>query len=194
MKKILASVLMLLAAFTATFAQHEVGSISIQPKVGVNIASLTKNDGGDPRWGFAGGAEFEYQATDIFSLSAGLVYSQEGAKNDYYVPGYKVTTKFDYLNIPVLANVYLTKGLAVKLGVQPGINVSSKDDLGDGEGVYESEAKDFSFSVPVGLSYEFTGVPFVIDVRYNWGLTHVASHADNKSSVFQITFGYKLDL
>lgn len=66
---------MLLAASTATFAQHAVGSFSLQPKVGLNIASLTKNDGGDPRYGVAAGAEFEYQATDIFSLSFGALYS-----------------------------------------------------------------------------------------------------------------------
>ena len=54
MKKFLASALMLLAASTATFAQHAVGSFTLQPKVGLNIASLTKNDGGDPRYGVAG--------------------------------------------------------------------------------------------------------------------------------------------
>jgi hypothetical protein len=80
MKKFLASALMLLAASTATFAQHAVGSFTLQPKVGLNIASLTKYDGSDPRYGVAAGAEFEYQATDIFSLSFGALYSQQGGK------------------------------------------------------------------------------------------------------------------
>lgn len=194
MKKFLASALMFLAASTATFAQHEVGSVTLQPKVGVNIASLTKNDGGDPRWGFVGGLELEYQATDIFSLTGGVLYSQEGAKND--LQGGKVTTKLDYINIPILANVYVAKGLAVKLGVQPAFNVNSEVKLASGNSStsHNTDAKTFDFSIPVGLSYEFSGVPVVIDARYNWGLTKVADNFDSKNSVFQITLGYKFDL
>lgn len=190
MKKFLASALMLLAASTATFAQHAVGSFSLQPKVGLNIASLTKNDGGDPRYGVAAGAEFEYQATDIFSLSFGALYSQQGAKNG------DVTTKLDYVNVPVLANVYVAKGLAVKLGVQPGFNVNSKGSV-EKSGVKVSQdydAKSVDFSIPVGLSYELPTVPLVIDARYNWGLTKVDKWSDSKNSVFQITLGYKFDL
>ena len=34
--------------------------------------------------------------------------------------------KMDYINVPVLLNVYVTKGLAVKAGIQPGFKVNSK--------------------------------------------------------------------
>ena len=37
----------------------------------------------------------------------------------------KSTNKLDYINVPIMANVYVTKGLAVKLGVQPGFLISS---------------------------------------------------------------------
>ena len=77
MKKLLLMAAVMLSSVGA-FAQHAVGSFTLQPKVGLNIASLTKNDGGDPRYGVAAGAEFEYQATDIFSLSFGALYSQQG--------------------------------------------------------------------------------------------------------------------
>ena len=64
MKKV---IMMVVAALFATTmnAQREVGSVTIQPRVGFNLANLT--DGGDMRLGFAGGAEVEYQATDMFS-------------------------------------------------------------------------------------------------------------------------------
>ena len=65
MKKFIASALMLFAASTATFAQHEVGSFTLQPKVGVNIASLTKSDREDPPIGLAAVVELEYQDTEI---------------------------------------------------------------------------------------------------------------------------------
>lgn len=194
MKKFLVSAMMLIAASTATFAQHAVGTISIQPKAGVNIASLTKSDGADPRWGFVGGAELEYQATDIFSISAGLLYSMQG--NKYKEGGSTVTNKLDYLNIPFLANVYMTKGLAVKFGLQPAINVnaSEKASAGNASVSRDFSAKDFELSIPIGLSYELPSIPLVIDARYNWGVTKVVDDALPKNSVFQITLGYKFDL
>ncbi len=200
MKKFITSALMLFAASTATFAQHEVGSFTLQPKVGVNIASLTKSDGADPRIGLAAGVEGEYQATDIFSLSAGVIYSQQGNKYDesYGNSNVKFTNKLDYINIPIMANVYVVKGLAVKLGVQPAFNVNSKfSTVANVAGTetkksVDTDVKSFDFSIPVGLSYEYNNV--VLDARYNWGLTKIADNSDSKNSVFQITLGYKFDL
>jgi len=187
MKKVILVAALMLSSM-ATFAQHAVGSFTLQPKVGLNIATLTDLDGGKSRVDFVGGLEGEYQATDIFSLSAGVLYSRQGFKVKDVKTGLG-TIKGDswtpsYLNIPVLANVYVVKGLAVKLGVQPGFMVD-KDDAGDG-------AKTFDFSIPVGLSYEYNN--FVLDGRYNWGLTKVADGSDSKNSVFQITLGYKFSL
>ena len=198
MKKFLASALMLLAASTATFAQHAVGSFTLQPKVGINVASLTKSDNYDSRIGLAAGVEGEYQVSDIFSLSLGAIYSQQGNKIDKTVFGYnaKYTNKLDYINVPIMANVYVVPGLAVKLGVQPGFNVNSKGKtVVAGEKVgqpVELDAKSVDLSIPVGLSYEYKNV--VLDARYNWGLTKVWDNLDSKNSVFQFTLGYKFEL
>lgn len=192
MKKILLMAVVMLAS-VASYAQQAVGTFTLQPKIGMNVASLTKCDGCDPRIGLAAGVEAEYQATDIFSVSAGLIYSMQGnkAKED----GVTLTTKLDYINIPILANVYVTKGLAVKLGVQPAFNVSDKQKLSGGKAFVEAEdvgAESFDFSIPVGLSYEFNNV--VIDARYNFGVTNIADGGDSKNSVFQFTLGYKFAL
>lgn len=109
--------------------------------------------------------------------------------------GVTLTTKLDYINIPILANVYVTKGLAVKLGVQPAFNVSDKQKLSGGKASVEAEdvgAESFDFSIPVGLSYEYNNVVF--DARYNFGVTNIADGGDSKNSVFQITLGYKFAL
>ena len=94
----------------ATFAQHAVGSFNLQPKVGVNIANLTEIKDSDPRIGLAAGVEGEYQAGDIFSLSAGVLYSMQGAKQEFSVLNqtFKRTYKLDYINVPIMANVYVT--------------------------------------------------------------------------------------
>jgi hypothetical protein len=73
--------------------------------------------------------------------------------------------------------------LAVKLGLQPGFNVSDDDISG---------VKSVDLSIPVGLSYEVNR--FVFDARYNFGVTKVADWADSKNSVFQFTVGYKFNL
>lgn len=192
MKKILLMAVVMLAS-VASYAQQAVGTFTLQPKIGMNVASLTKCDGCDPRIGLAAGVEAEYQATDIFSVSAGLIYSMQG--NKAKEEGVTLTTKLDYINIPILANVYVTKGLAVKLGVQPAFNVSDKQKLSGGKASVEAEdagAESFDFSIPVGLSYEYNNVVF--DARYNFGVTNIADGGDSKNSVFQFTLGYKFAL
>ena len=62
MKKLFLSAAM--AVFSlGTFAQSAVGSVTLQPKVGLNIACLTDEDNATSRIGFTGGAELGYQAT-----------------------------------------------------------------------------------------------------------------------------------
>ena len=152
MKKIMLVAALMLSS-VATFAQHAVGSFNLQPKVGLNIANLTGDSKLDARMGLVAGAEGEYQATDIVSVSAGVLYSMQGAK--VKAPLVTVTQKLDYINVPITANVYVVKGLAVKLGLQPGFKVNDKTSVEAGqEGNIDapSKAKAFDLSVPVGVS------------------------------------------
>ena len=203
MKKILLTLTVVLAS-AAAYAQHAVGTVTIQPKIGMNVASLTDMKGSDPRIGLAAGAELEYQVADIASVSGGLIYSMQGGKYDKSVTilgmtqAGKVTLKEDYINIPVMANVYVLKGLAVKLGVQPGFNIHSTVEAstngiaGSGTQSLNVKANSFDFTIPVGMSYEYNNV--VLDARYNWGLTHTLKNYDPRNSVFQLTLGYKFEL
>lgn len=197
MKKLFLAVVAMMVSAT-TFAQNEVGQLTIQPKVGVNIANITDADDADPRIGLAAGAEFEYGLTDNIGLSAGVLYSMQGAKATE--DGADCTLKLDYLNVPILANFYVAKGFAVKLGVQPGFKLSSKAkvkvsgtsvevDANDIEGV---NIKSIDLSIPVGVSYQYQNIVF--DARYNWGVTKIIEDSDSKHSVFQITVGYKFSL
>ncbi len=199
MKKLFLMVLMVFFTTTATFAQVRKGSITVQPKVGFNIANVTSGDGTDARIGLAVGAEFEFGLSDIFSLSAGALYSMQGCKGAVEIAdgGYTVDAdaKLDYINIPILANVYVAKGLAVKCGIQPGFNVKHKAGA-EVSGVKVTTdfpgIRSVDFSIPVGLSYQINN--FVADARYNLGLTSLLDGDDSKNSVFQVTFGYKFAL
>lgn len=191
MKKIMLVAALMLSS-VATFAQHAVGSFNLQPKVGVNIANVTEFKGTDPRVGLVAGLEGEYQATDIFSVSAGVLYSMQGAKGDW---GNLInaTNRLDYINVPIMANVYVVKGLAVKLGVQPGFNVSNKIAANNRNTVDNLvKAQSVDVAIPVGVSYEYNN--FQLDARYNWGVSKAYKFDKAKNSVFQITLGYKFDL
>ncbi len=192
MRKVIIMAVLMLSS-VAAFAQRPVGSLTVQPKIGMNFATLTKADDSESRIGLVAGAELEYQISDIFSISGGALYSQQGC--EWSEDGRTETNKLDYINIPVLANVYVVKNLAVKFGVQPAFNVNSKAKASKGDSSIQGSIegiKTFDFSIPVGLSYEYKNI--VIDGRYNFGLTKVSKYADSKNSVFQLTLGYKLDI
>ncbi len=193
MKKFLLAAVIMLAS-TSVFAQHSAGSLTIQPRIGFSAADFNNTDDTKARVGLVVGPEFEYFVTDKFSLAGGVLYSQQGAE----IEPLDVTWEIDYLNIPVTANFYVLKGLALKAGIQPGVNLSAKLS-GNSKNVNvntDEAVKSFDISLPVGLSYEFHS--FVLDARYNFGLSKIFDEdkfdLDSKNLTFQLTLGYKFTL
>lgn len=185
----------LVLAFVTVKAQSEVGGVSIRPMVGMNIGMMTNTDGSSARIGLAIGTELEYQLTDMVALSGGLLYSQQGCKSD----SENAKVKLDYINIPLLANVYVAKGFAFKVGLQPGFLINDKATASEGNASVEvgmgDASKNFALSVPIGLSYEFSNIQ--IDARFNWGVTHALSFTDDltsNSNTVMLTVGYKFRL
>ena len=167
------------------------------PKAGWNLATWE----GDPdaTWfsGYMGGLEFEYGLAENFGLVAGIHYSLQGEKDDVN----KTKIMFGYTNVPLLAQYYPVKGLAIKAGVQLGFLTSKKAtvdgvkyDIDKIEAAYgtSSEFRSFDLAIPVGISYEYQR--FVLDARYNLGLIGIVKGVDDtyRNSVFQFTLGYKL--
>ena len=202
MKKIMLLVALMVATVGAK-AQAEVGTVTLKPTVGMTLANVTDAENNSMKVGLIAGVEAEYQVIPMLGISVGALYSMQGCSyDDLMVNGTGLKdnkTELDYLNIPILANVYVAKGLAIKAGIQPAFCLSAKDKytaVANGAEVKVEEdldeKKSFDFSIPVGLSYEYSD--FVLDARYNFGLTKVADGTDSKNSVFQITLGYKFAL
>lgn len=198
MKKLMMMMAMLLTT-VAVMAQHEEGEFTVMPKVGLNIATLSDADKSIADLHF--GLEAEYMVTDNFSLGLGAIVSNQGAK--YTSDGADATVDLDYVHIPILGSYYLLPGLAVKVGVQPGFKMKAKV-KGDGATVdldeyfrllnplldADMKVNSFTFSIPVGVSYEYRNV--VVDARYNWGLTKVLNQGDAfYNRVFMLSLGYK---
>jgi hypothetical protein len=219
---------MMVATVTAS-AQFEPGTFSLQPKLGGTGSMLsnmpvldTQGAGGvnlksdkTATGGFIIGGEAEYQFTKVFSLAAGVNYAQQGSgwkDKSFSVNGVSADLKdakieLGYVNVPIVANVYLFKGFALKAGVQFGFltNADMKFTLKSEQGNLNQSSdfdqsimdgcEKFDIAIPVGVSYQFK-VPIVIDARYNIGLKNVSKEVgeDFKNQVFQITVGYKFAL
>ncbi len=196
MKKFLVMAAMVLSSVGA-FAQYEGGEFTIQPKVGIN-ASSNSNSNSEFKIGFVGGVEGEYHFNKTIGLSAGIIYSQEGVKGKE-IEGVERKYNMDYINIPILANFYVVKGLALKAGIQPGFNVSAKHKVSHNGNSVSANMKDenldvnsVNFSIPVGISYEYANV--CLDARYNIGVSHMIKDYNDTGMVFQLTLGYKFKL
>lgn len=195
MKKIMMIAAMMVAVLSAN-AQNEVGQVTLKPMVGINLATLTGLEDNKIRVGLTAGAEAEFGIAENFSVTAGALYSMQGTK--WKDDGDTETYKIDYINIPILANYYVTKGLAIKAGLQPAFAVSKKFKLEGGGASIEGDldgVSGFNLSIPIGLSYEYQS--FVLDARYNLGVTKVFKENGSKTpknSVFMFTIGYKFEL
>ena len=202
MKKLIFTFSIMLMA-VAAMAQHREGTCTVQPKVGLNVSTLTDADKSIADACF--GMEAEYMFTNIFSLSAGVMVSNQGGKYDE--SGLSYIADLDYANIPIMANVYVLPGLALKAGVQPGFRLKAKMETDNGSydidefyklvGMLtpgeEPKINKFDLAIPVGISYEYNNV--VLDARYNWGLLKVENIGSAYyNRVFEVTLGYKFEL
>jgi len=231
---------MSLSAMTA-IAQNKVGEFSLKPMAGINVSDISADEEVNykVKVGFTAGVEAEYGVTPWLGVSLGAMYSQQGAKfssrlSEYGVDenGQKVAVlldmkgklKADYINMPLLANFYVWKGLSIKTGVQVGFLVNDKmngtvimagatvPDLDkityvdmstsstnyslSGFGFESSDiCKSVVLGIPVGLSYEYKNI--TLDARYYFGLTRmddVEDDAPARNRCLSITLGYKFKL
>ena len=199
-------------------AQSEVGRLTLMPKVGAAWTTMTADGiyyGYEPneeasakgKFGFVGGVEAEYQLLSKLSLSAGVLYARQGTAYEdvpKMLKDYKVS--LDYLNIPVMAHLYIAPNLAVQLGVQPGFLIHQRQS-GE-ECVYQTDGtpsgwqsfsenttyhRTFDFGIPIGISYDFDS--WRIECRYCLGLYDTTKYElKERNRSLQLTVGYRFTL
>lgn len=175
--------------------RHGAGKITVQPMIGFSSGYLrgeeetangtVKFENNEARTGLVIGAEGEYYTTTPWlSVSAALLYQQQGWKlkkgGDYNV---------DFINIPVLANFYVAKGFALKIGLQPGFVVSADKDIKD-------DCNTLNLALPVGLSYEFKN-GITLDLRGAAAITKLNKNGDKLkwyNDGGMLTIGYKFEM
>ena len=136
---------------------------------------------------------------DDISVSAGSF--SMSAKNNL---------RLHYLNVPVMANIYIVGGLAFKAGIQPGFLLGAKS-ISEVSGDSGNEStttdlkkngalKNVDVTIPVGLAYSFK-FGLVLDARYSIPFNNIASSkfinqsesgsAKVTNRVFSLTAGWR---
>lgn len=229
MRRLFLLFLFVLTLFGAQ-AQPKWGTWSVVPHVGVSFANLTndaigvadnRNSHSQTRIGFSGGADVYYQLTDKLALSGGVAYTQAGC-NFKDIPAdlnakhgtvfHNAYFNLGYVDVPLLAHIYISKDLALSIGCQPSFltkatsHTEMQDYETDGKGgikydkneVSEGDVKHWykktAFAIPVGISYEYENV--MLMARYNIGLSNVYGHdlGDSKNRIITVSVGYKFNL
>jgi len=202
MKKITLTLLGLVAFSTSALAQQEV---KFGPKAGVNFATVNGKDVDEAKMltGFHVGAFAEIKFNDKFAIQPEVLYSAQGAKGKD--EGVEVKTKYDYINVPIMAKYYVTENLAFELGPYVGFLMKAEQEGGS----VSIDIKDFSnsidFGAGAGASFNLDN-GFFVGARYNLGLTKIpkkaemelmpgvtmeSDAADVKNGVIQVSVGYK---
>lgn len=178
----------LITSMVATvYAQDKVNAYSFKPYSGITLSRISGSPYScyfEPRMGLTVGIEAEYAISPSLGITYGVAYSQMGAKDSFYeedrIPyrtyrydqlveeGINViassrngTIRCDYVNIPVMAKLYLNPWVAISAGAQMGILVDDKitgraiyNDRISGNGLYVGRGY-YTLISPYNSSFEF---------------------------------------
>ena len=187
------------------YAQKSREGFSCGIKSGINMSSLVseeslfeRNENAiSKKFGYVGGIFVEYKFTKCFYLSSDLFYSRKGFNVELPVVGNALIdtrVQLNYLDIPIMSNFYVYKGLVLKVGLQPSILLSSKFQVKRvSVSVFES-FRHFDCSMPVGIAYDFEN-GLILDLRYSLGVNAVLKSQErgdlNNNSVFSFMVGFR---
>jgi hypothetical protein len=232
-RKTILSVALSLSAMAAT-AQNKVGEFSLKPMIGINVSNFSSNEDitYDSKVNFTGGVEAEYIVMPWLGVSLGAFYLHQSSNiesNTYTYIDYSLSQqrkieppltttgklKFDCISLPILANIYVYKGLALKVGVQMDflmndklsfetyfeyefdkdeilIDGSRSSGIGYVKGDCIDPCKNTLFGIPVGLSYEYKNI--ILYTRYYFSLSNINNMMSSETihnHYISITLGYK---
>ena len=200
MKKVILSYLLGLFAIIGANAQADSELVQIGVKGGVNFATVTGDgfESPDSRTSFNAGFVAEIPFSERFSIQPEVLYSGQGFdvkrfdQDNFLDNDENVEYLLDYIQIPILAKIYLVKGLNVQAGPQIGFKINEEIDYqpNDDAGDFDlDETEDIDISLAAGVEYKFDG-GFFIQGRYNYGFTELIKDYDVHNSVFQVGVGF----
>lgn len=160
-------------------------------KGGLNVSTFNQSNlEYDSRLGLHIGGLAHIHLAPEWALQPEVVYSQEGAKFG------DVTTKLDYINIPLIVQYMFSNGFRIEAGPQLGLMINAKyeDDDGNEDEVAQKDFKSTNVALGFGLNY-LSNSGLGVGGRYNLGLSDISETTNNKrkNNTFQISLFYMFD-
>lgn len=186
MKKIVLAIVVLTTTVLASQAQVQFGL-----KAGANFYTLGGDNAEDAnlnsKIGINAGGIVNIPVSAKFKVQPEVVLSIQGAKED---DGGTTNWNFNYLNIPIMAQVFATEGLYFEAGPQIGflLKADIKEEGSSSSYSVKDQLKSTDFSFGLGAGYK-TASGFGFNARYNLGLSNILKDSDNgelKNRGFQI--------
>lgn len=146
-------------------------------KAGLNNTNFTGDADTDAKTSFYVGGFVDYAVSEKFHLQPELLYSSEGAADDWGI---------SYLRIPIMAKYYVAESFSLLAGPSVAFKVATEDDFVD------ELTKSMDFGLGFGAAYDLENGLF-FDARYNLGLQNISDDgvSDVKNTGFQVGLGYK---
>ncbi|QED38023.1 PorT family protein [Antarcticibacterium arcticum] len=158
-------------------------------KGGLNLTNLKSDNFSETksRTGFHLGLIAEISVGKRFSLQPEVLYSTQGTEADLNMLGSgprPTEYNLDYIQVPVLAKIFLTESLSIEVG--PSFNFLVNEKIDGAEADFGS---NFEFGGALGASYKFIG-GFFGSARYLYGFTDAFDREDSDNTINNT--GYQL--
>ncbi|MBF4463652.1 porin family protein [Flavobacterium sp. LC2016-12] len=201
--------LFMTASFGMLQAQEEKVTTEFGVKGGFNMSNLYQSEADDNNviYGFNAGLYATLPISDFIAIQPEILYTTKGAELDYnnaFVEG-NAKFKLNYIEVPLLVRVNITKNFNVHAGGYASYLVSSKvtgdGDINFDEAIDTDDLNKFDAGLSAGVGVDFN--PISVGLRYNYGLTTVGKERtvagttytfpDAKNSNLTLYLSYKLN-
>lgn len=179
-QRILFAIIFFIAATRGSiYAQDKNIGTEFGIKGGFNFSNLYSKDTNDDTvlYGFNAGAYATLPISDFIAIQPEILYSTKGAKLEYNstVTSGEMKFKLDYIEIPLLIRVNITRNFNIHAGGYAAYLVRSKitgkGTLDLNNNVNTTDLNQFDAGLATGIGIDFNTVS--LGVRYNYGLATV---------------------
>ncbi|EJL59186.1 porin family protein [Flavobacterium sp. CF136] len=195
--------LFLTASFGMLHAQDNNVNTEFGVKGGLNMSNLYTDDADDENilYGFNAGVYATLPVSDFVAIQPELLFTTRGSKLEYNnaLAQGNVKLKLNYIELPLLVRVNITKNFNIHAGGYASYMVSAKS-TGDGDFEFEDQYNTDDFNrfdagLAGGIGVDFN--PLSVGLRYNYGLTTIEKDGDDssdlKNSNLSLYLSYKLN-
>ena len=164
------NLLLILCAFIISFTAAQAQETEFGLKAGINSSNFGGDGDSQTRLGFHFGPYVSIGITEQFALQPELLYSTQGAEVSSV--GGSRNDNLSYINLPVMAKVYVANGFNIQAGPYIGVLLDFESETSGSTAGATVDYKGFDYGVGLGLAYEFDG-GFNFGGRYNIGLAEI---------------------